>query len=72
MFSGIWGRDSPPALDADRGEAAVLLKPMEVHGGPEIHLPPVEDPMPEQRDAQRVCDAVLNPCQTRLLAGHVA
>jgi len=29
---------------------AVTLQPMEVHGGANIHLQPVEDPMPEQVD----------------------
>ena len=32
---------------------AVLLQPMEVHGGADIHLQPGEDPMPEQVGAQR-------------------
>ena len=32
---------------------AVPLQPMEVHGGADIHLQPVEDPMPEQVDARR-------------------
>ena len=27
---------------------AVPLQPMEVHGGADIHLQPVEDPIPEQ------------------------
>ena len=31
---------------------AVLLQPMEVHGGTDIHLQPMEDPMLEQVDAQ--------------------
>ena len=30
---------------------AVPLQPMEVHGGADIHLQPVEDPTPEQVDA---------------------
>jgi len=29
----------------------VPLQPMEVHGGADIHLQPVEDPKPEQVDA---------------------
>ena len=33
---------------------AVPLQPMEVNGGADIHLQPVEDPMPEQVDAQRM------------------
>jgi len=32
---------------------AVALQSMEVHGGAEIHLQPLEDPTPEQLDAQR-------------------
>ena len=32
---------------------AVPLQPMEVHGGADIHLQPVEDPTPEQVDARR-------------------
>ncbi len=32
-------------------EQAVPLQPMEVHGGAEIHLQPVEDPMPGQVEA---------------------
>ena len=30
---------------------AVPLQPMEVHGGADLHLQPVEDPMPEQANA---------------------
>ena len=33
---------------------AVPLQPMEVHDGADIHLQPVEDPTPEQVDAQRM------------------
>ena len=32
---------------------AVPLQPMDVHGGADIHLQPVEDPTLEQVDAQR-------------------
>jgi len=32
---------------------AVPLHPIEVHGGANLHLQPVEDPVPEQVDAQR-------------------
>ncbi len=32
-------------------EQVVPLQPMEVHGGAEIHLQPVEDPMSGQADA---------------------
>ncbi|GAB0190182.1 AN1-type zinc finger protein 5-like [Grus japonensis] len=38
---------------------AVPLQPMEVDGGADIHLQPVEDPMPEQVDAPKGgCDPV--------------
>ena len=30
------------------GRQAVPLQPMEVNGGADIHLQPMEDPMPEQ------------------------
>ena len=32
---------------------AVPLQPMDVRGGADIHLQPVEDPTPEQVDARR-------------------
>ena len=32
---------------------AVPRQPTEVHGGADIHLQPMEDPTPEQVDAQR-------------------
>ncbi len=32
-------------------EQVVPLQPMEVHGGAEIHLQPVEDPVPGQVEA---------------------
>ena len=32
---------------------AVPLQPMEVHGGADIHLQPMEDPTLEQMDARR-------------------
>ena len=32
---------------------AVPLQTMDVHSGADIHLQPVEDPMPEQVDARR-------------------
>jgi len=31
---------------------AVPLQPREVHGGADLHLQPMEDPTPEQGDAQ--------------------
>ena len=45
--------DSPAACDEDHGEAGCPLQPMQVNAGAEIHLQPVEDPTPEQGDAQR-------------------
>lgn len=40
-------RDSPAACGEDHNKAAVPLWPMEVHGGAEIHLQSMEDPMRE-------------------------
>ncbi|GAB0185878.1 AN1-type zinc finger protein 5-like [Grus japonensis] len=45
---------------------AVPLQPMEVHGGADIHLQPMEDPTPEQVDApEGGCDPVGSLCQSR-------
>ncbi|OPJ76057.1 hypothetical protein AV530_008924 [Patagioenas fasciata monilis] len=45
---------------------------MEVHSGADIHLQPMEDPMPEQVDApEGGCDPVESPCWSRLLVGVV-
>ena len=41
-----------PLQPVVRGQA-VSLQPMEVNGGADIHLQPVEDPTPEQVDARR-------------------
>ncbi|GAB0185854.1 hypothetical protein GRJ2_001050700 [Grus japonensis] len=52
---------------------AVLLQPMEVDGGVDIHLQPVEDPTSEQVDAPKEgCDPVGSPCWSRVLARPVA
>jgi len=52
---------------------AVPLQPMEVHGGADTHLQPMEDPMLEQADVPRGgCDPVESPRWSRLLAGPVA
>ncbi|KAK4829100.1 hypothetical protein QYF61_002051, partial [Mycteria americana] len=52
---------------------AVPLQPMEVHSRADIHLQPMEDPMPEQVDAPNGgYDPVGSPCWSRLLAGPVA
>ncbi|GAB0190877.1 AN1-type zinc finger protein 5-like [Grus japonensis] len=51
---------------------AVPLQPMEVNGGADIHLQPVEDPTLEQVDApEGGCDPVGSLRQIRLLAGPV-
>ncbi|GAB0207708.1 epimerase family protein SDR39U1 [Grus japonensis] len=51
---------------------AVPLQPMEVNGGADIHLQPMEDPTPEQVDAPKGgCDPVGSPRWSRLLAGPV-
>ena len=51
----------------------VPLQPMEDHCGADIHLQPVEDPMPEQVDASKGgCDPVGSLRWSRLLAGPVA
>ncbi|GAB0209825.1 AN1-type zinc finger protein 5-like [Grus japonensis] len=51
---------------------AVPLQPMEDDGGADIHLQPVEDPMPEQVEApEGGCDPMGSPCWSRLLAGPV-
>ena len=52
---------------------AVPLQPMEVHSGADIHLQPVEDPMPEQVDEPKGgCEPVGSLRWSRLLAGPVA
>ncbi|GAB0187156.1 epimerase family protein SDR39U1 [Grus japonensis] len=52
---------------------AVPLQPMEVYGGADIYLQPLEDPTPEQVDAPKGgCDPVGSPRWSRLLAGPVA
>ncbi|PKU48834.1 rna-directed dna polymerase from mobile element jockey-like [Limosa lapponica baueri] len=53
---------------------AVPLKPIEVHGGPDMHLQSMEDstPEPEQVDALKGgCDPTGSPCWSGLLAGPV-
>ncbi|GAB0207673.1 protein NYNRIN-like [Grus japonensis] len=52
--------------------AEIPLQPMEVDGGANIHLQPVEDPMPEQLDVPKGSyDPTESPCWNRLLAGPV-
>ncbi|GAB0183221.1 hypothetical protein GRJ2_000787400 [Grus japonensis] len=47
---------------------AVPLQPMEVHGGADIHLQPMEDPTLEQVEApEGGCDHIGSPCWSRLL-----
>jgi len=41
------------------------LQPMEVHGGADTHLHPVEDPMLEQVDARRMCNPLEGQRQSR-------
>ncbi|OPJ89134.1 hypothetical protein AV530_016360 [Patagioenas fasciata monilis] len=54
------------------GRQAVPLQPMEVQSGADIHLQPIEDPMPEQMDAPKGgCDPMESLCWSRLLAGPV-
>ncbi|GAB0179745.1 AN1-type zinc finger protein 5-like [Grus japonensis] len=51
---------------------AVPLQPMEVHGGADIPLQPMEDPTLEQVEApEGGCDPMGNPHWSRLLAGPV-
>jgi len=51
----------------------VPLRPMEVHGGADIHLQLVEDPTPEQIDVPKGgCDAMETLWWSRLLAGLAA
>ncbi|GAB0179452.1 AN1-type zinc finger protein 5-like [Grus japonensis] len=52
---------------------AVPLQPMEVDGGADIHLQPMEDPTPEQVDVpEGGCDPMGSPCWSRLLAEPMA
>ncbi|GAB0177951.1 AN1-type zinc finger protein 5-like [Grus japonensis] len=52
---------------------AVPLQPMEVDGGADINLQPLEDPTPEQVEAPKGGgDPVGSPCWSRLLTGPVA
>ena len=49
---------------------ALTLQPVEVHGGADIHLQPVEDPTAVQGIAPKGgCDPVGSPRWSRLLAG---
>jgi len=51
---------------------AVPLQPMEVHGGADLHLQPMEDPTPEQVDVPKGgCDSMESPRWSRLLPGPV-
>lgn len=51
MYFRHQSRDSPEVCGEDHGEA-VSLQPMEVNHGADIQVQPMEDPMPEQVDAQ--------------------
>ncbi|GAB0208767.1 AN1-type zinc finger protein 5-like [Grus japonensis] len=51
---------------------AVPLQPMEINGGADIHLQPIEDPTLEQVEApEGGCDLVGSSRCSRLLAGPV-
>jgi len=51
---------------------AAPLQPMEVHGGADLHLQPVEGtPRRSRGMPEGVCDPVGSPCWSRLLAGPV-
>ena len=51
---------------------AVPLQPMQVNGGADIHLQPMEDPTPEQVDLpEGGCDPMGSLHWSRLLAGPV-
>lgn len=51
---------------------AVPLQLIEVNGGADLHLQPIEDPMPEQVYASEgSCDPMESLCWSRLLAGLV-
>ncbi|PKU40385.1 hypothetical protein llap_9316 [Limosa lapponica baueri] len=51
---------------------AVPLQPMEINGGADVHLQPVEDPTPEWVDIpEGGCDPMWTSCWIRLLAGSV-
>ncbi|GAB0206653.1 AN1-type zinc finger protein 5-like [Grus japonensis] len=50
----------------------VPLQPMEINGGADIHLQPMEDLMPEQVDTPKGgCNPMESPCWSRLLAEPV-
>ncbi|GAB0180577.1 AN1-type zinc finger protein 5-like [Grus japonensis] len=52
---------------------AVPLQPMDIDGGADIHLQPLEDPTLEQVDVPKGgCDSMGSPHWSRLLAGPVA
>ncbi|GAB0181326.1 AN1-type zinc finger protein 5-like [Grus japonensis] len=52
---------------------SVPLQPMEVHGGADIHLQPMEDPTLEQVETpEGGCDPMGSPCWSKLLTGPVA
>lgn len=48
MFPRCWTRDSPAACGANHHQAAVSLQPLEVHGGAEICLLPMDNPTLDQ------------------------
>ncbi|GAB0207606.1 AN1-type zinc finger protein 5-like [Grus japonensis] len=78
VSEGGGGGDAPGAraeipLQQTMVKLAVPLQPMEVHGGADIHLQPVEDPMPEQVETpEGGCDPMGSLRWRRLLAGPVS
>jgi len=58
-------------MEMTMARQVVPLQPMEVHGGADIHLQPMDSPTPEQVGGpEGVCDPVESPCWSRLLAGY--
>ncbi|GAB0207025.1 AN1-type zinc finger protein 5-like [Grus japonensis] len=57
---------------APRTGVEIPLQPMEVNGGADIHLQPMEDLTPEQVDVlKQDCDPMEISCWSKLLAGPV-
>ncbi|GAB0186021.1 zinc finger and BTB domain-containing protein 5 [Grus japonensis] len=44
--------DTKASEEGGGGDAPGALQPVEVHGGADMHLQPMEDPMPEQVEAR--------------------
>ena len=65
-------RDSPAARGADPGEVGCALQPVEVHGGADLHLQPVETPHQSRWVPEGGCDPMGSSCWSRLPPGPVA